>query len=104
LGNAISYTLSLWKGLTVFVDDPNVPLDNNGTERDLRQVVQGRKNHYGSRSDRGLETAAILYSLIQTCMKIGVDPEEYLTEATRARRLDEPRTLLPADLKTASAN
>jgi transposase len=104
LGNAISYTLSLWKGLSVFVDDPNVPLDNNGTERDLRQVVQGRKNHYGSRSDRGLETAAILYSLVQTCMKIGVDPEEYLSEATRSRRLDEPRTLLPSDLKADSAD
>ena len=64
--------------------------------------MQGRKNHYGSRSDRGLETAAILYSLIQTCLKIGVDPEEYLIEATRARRLAEPRTLLPADLSSSN--
>ncbi len=101
LGNAIAYTLAHWQGLIVFVDDPKVPLDNNGTERDLRQVVQGRKNHYGSRSDRGLETAAILYSLIQTCLKIGVDPEKYLIEATRARRLAEPRTLLPADLSSS---
>jgi hypothetical protein len=36
------------------------------------------KDRYGSRSDCGLETAAVLYSLVQTCLKIGVDPEEYL--------------------------
>jgi hypothetical protein len=64
--------------------------------------LQGRKNHYGSRSDSGLETAAILYSLIQTCLKIGVDPEEYLVEAVRSCRLPQPRTLLPADLSDNS--
>lgn len=42
LGNAIAYTLAHWQGLIVFVDDPKVPLDNNGTERDLRQVVSLR--------------------------------------------------------------
>ena len=102
LGHAIAYTLSLWSGLTVFVNNPDVPLDNNGTERDLRQLVQGRKNHYGSRSESGLDTAAILYSLIQTCLKIGVDPEEYLIEAIRSCRLPQPRTLLPSDLSDNS--
>jgi hypothetical protein len=58
----------------------------------------------GSRSDRGLETAAILYSLIQTCLKIDVDPEKYLVEAIRARRLEGPRTLLPSDLKADSTD
>ena len=50
LHEALSYTLHLWPGLSLFVDDPRVPLDNNLVERDLRGVVVGRKNHYGSKS------------------------------------------------------
>ena len=62
LGKAIGYLLGLWRGLTRFLDDPRLPLDNNRTERGLRGVVLGRKNHYGSRSRRGLEVAALFYS------------------------------------------
>ncbi|MCI0657271.1 MAG: IS66 family transposase, partial [Acidobacteria bacterium] len=53
LGKAIAYMLGLWKGLTLFLEDPRIPLDNNQTERGLRGLVLGRKNHYGSRSRRG---------------------------------------------------
>src|SRR5439155_27035612 len=47
LGKATAYMLGLWPGLTRFLDDPRIPLDNNATERGLRGVVVGRKNHYG---------------------------------------------------------
>ena len=50
LRKAIDYLLRHWKGLTVFWEDPLIPLDNNRTVRALRLVVLGRKNHYGSRS------------------------------------------------------
>jgi hypothetical protein len=53
LGKAIAYMLGLWPGLTRFLDDPRIALDNNATERALRGMVIGRKNHYGSRSKRG---------------------------------------------------
>jgi len=56
---ALNYMLKLWPGLTVFLDNPEVPLDNNAAERALRGVVVGRKNHYGSRSKRGTEVAAL---------------------------------------------
>lgn len=92
---AAAYLLNHWSGLTVFVRDPDVPLDNNGCERDLRQLVQGRKNHYGSGSEHGLATSAVLYSLIQTCLKLGVDPERYLVEAVRRRRGDPSEVYLP---------
>lgn len=92
---AAAYLLSYWDGLTVFVHCSDVPLDNNGSERDLRQLVQGRKNHYGSGSQRGLDTAAVLYSLIQTCLKLGVDPEQYLVEAVRRIRSDSQEIYLP---------
>ncbi|MGH7335217.1 MAG: IS66 family transposase, partial [Candidatus Rokuibacteriota bacterium] len=49
IGKAIAYLLGLWPGLTRFLDDARIPLDTNATERGLRSVVVGRKNHYGSR-------------------------------------------------------
>ena len=52
LGRAIGYTLELWPGLTRFFVDPAIPSDNNHTERAMRGVARGRKNHYGSRSSR----------------------------------------------------
>ncbi|MBI3203013.1 MAG: transposase domain-containing protein [Myxococcales bacterium] len=59
----------------------------------LRGVVVGRKNHYGSRSLRGTEVAALLYSLIETAKLHGVDPARYLAAAIRAA--DRGEVLLP---------
>jgi transposase len=58
MGKALAYMLKLWPGLTVFLFNSEVPLDNNAAERALRGAVVGRKNHYGSRSKRGTEVAA----------------------------------------------
>ena len=57
-----------------------------------------RKNHYGSRSERGTEVAATFYSLIESAKLIGVNPAAYLAEATR-RAIAQPGTVtLPRDL------
>jgi hypothetical protein len=53
-------------------------------ERQIRGVVVGRKNHYGSKSKRGTEVAAILYSLIETAQMRGEDPAAYLLRAAMA--------------------
>jgi len=74
----------LWPGLLRFLDEPRLPLDNNTVERALRGVVLGRKNHYGSRSERGTEVAALFYSLIESAKLAGVEPDAYLRTATRA--------------------
>ncbi len=82
----------------VFVDDPRVPLDNNAVERSLRGVVLGRKNHYGSRSRRGTEVAALFYSLLESAKLAGVEPRAYLLYAVQ-RALAEPGTAtLPHEL------
>jgi transposase len=65
LGKAIRYTLDLWAGLTAFLTEPALPLDTNHVERGLRALAVGRKNHYGSRSERGTRVAALFYSLIR---------------------------------------
>jgi len=98
MGKAIEYMLNLWEGLTRFLDDPRVPLDNNGAERALRGVVVGRKNHYGSRSKRGTEVAALFYTLFETAKLSGVNPQGFVLEAAK-RAIREPGTAtLPADL------
>ena len=86
IGKAARYTLANWERLTVFVDHADVPLDNNATERGIRGPVVGRKNHYGSKSRRGTEVAAILYSLIETAKLHDVDPADYLRRAILAER------------------
>jgi len=78
LGKAIAYLGKHFDGLRVFLSDPDVPLDNNRTERALRGVVLGRKNHFGSRSERGTKVAAMMYSLVETAKINGVDPELFL--------------------------
>ena len=98
LGKAIKYMLGLWPGLTRFLDNPAIPLDNNATERALRGLVVGRKNHYGSRSKRGTEVAALFYGLIETAKLIGVETRQYLLEATVAAVTGKP-PLLPHDLQ-----
>lgn len=84
LGKAIAYMGALWDGLGRFLHDPAAPIDNNAVERALRGVVVGRKNHYGSKSRRGTEVAAIMYSLIESAKLAGVDPHAYLCAAADA--------------------
>ena len=45
---ALKSLRSHWSGLTLFVDDPKIPLDNNASERIVRGPAMGRKNYYGS--------------------------------------------------------
>ena len=98
LGKAVRYMLKRWPALTRFVDDPRIPLDNNAAERALRGPVVGRKNHYGSKSKRGTQVAAIFYTLLETAKLSGIEPAFYLrTVAERALR-DPGTVTLPQDL------
>ena len=92
---AISYLDSHWKGLTKFRDHPEVWLDNNATERSLRAPIVGRRNHYGSRTERGMLSAAVLYSLIETCRLLGINPRNYLRQALRRAKENPGSAYLP---------
>jgi transposase len=81
MGRALSYMTDLWTGLIRFASDPGIPLSNNGTERALRGPVVGRKNHYGSKSRRGTEVAALFYTLIESALLAGINPTAYLRRA-----------------------
>ena len=67
-----------WSGLTVFVEHPEVPMDNNTAERSERGPVVGRKNYYGSGSVWSGELAAMLFSLFQTLCLWGLNPRLWL--------------------------
>jgi transposase len=100
LGKAIAYTGGLWSGLVRFLADPKIPSDTNSVERALRGVAVGRKNHYGSRSERGIRVAALFYSLIESAKLCGVEPCAYLREVT-LRAVRNPGTAtLARDLKS----
>lgn len=77
-GKALNYFLENYEGLTLFLEHPDVAIDNNLQERLLRSHVVGRKTWYGTHSERGAETAAILFSIIETCKLNQVNPREYL--------------------------
>lgn len=73
-----------WDGLTVFLDHPEVPLDNNTAERAQRGPVVGRKNYYGSGAAWSGRMAAMLFSLFQTLCLWHVNPHQWLTAYLQA--------------------
>lgn len=77
LAGAASYFLENYNELTFFICEPDVPIDNNQEERELRNPVIGRKTWYGTHSERGAETAAVLFTLVSSCKLCGVNPREY---------------------------
>ncbi len=97
-GKALTYMLRHWDGLTRFLEDSAVPLDNNPAERALRDLVVGRKNHYGSHSQRGAEVSALFYTLIGTAKLSGLKPDEYLREAITAALRTPGAVTLPSQL------
>lgn len=77
IGKAMSYFLKNYDGFTMFLKNPDLPIDNNPQERLLRNPVIGRKTWYGTHSERGAKTAAILFTLVESCKLVDINPREY---------------------------
>ena len=71
--------LEHWSGLTVFVEHPEVPMDNNAAENTIRMPVTGRRNYYGSGSIWSAQLAAMLFAILQTLVLWGINPRHWLT-------------------------
>jgi len=100
IAKAMKYFLGNYRGLTRFTELAELPIDNNPQERLLRSPVVGRKTWYGTHSKRGALTTAILFSLVQSCKLVGVNPRTYfkrLVEDLHAGK--QPYT--PSQLPTA---
>ncbi len=79
LAEAIRYALSRWAGLTLFLGDGRIELDNNIVERSIRPLALTRKNSLFAGSYGGAAHWAILASLIETAKLNDVDPQAYIT-------------------------
>jgi transposase len=73
-----------WPGLTYFVAYPEIPMDNNGSERAIRSGVIGRNNFYGSGSLWSGQLMAATLTILQTARMQGVPLRAYLTDYLRA--------------------
>jgi len=67
-----------WEGLTRFVDDPRIPMDNNASERMVRGAALGRKNYYGSSSLWSGRLAAMLFSIFATLKMSRLNSRKWL--------------------------
>lgn len=67
-----------WEGATLFVDHPEIPMDNNEAERRLRNPVVGRKNYYGSGSVWSGMLTAMIFTIFQTYLQNHIDPKKFL--------------------------
>ena len=84
LGQAITYMLTEWETLTLYVKNGRVEIDNNCCENALRVPVLGRKNWLMLGTKEDPHRAAILYSLVVSCQRLGIDPYTYLVDAINA--------------------
>ena len=76
--------LNHWEGLTLFMNNPEVPLDNNIAENSIRNPVTGRKAYYGSGSIWSAELAATLFSILQTLALWHINPRHWLSAYFKA--------------------
>lgn len=80
LSKAVAYALNEKPYLYTFLENGNVPIDNNRAENAIRPFAVGRKNWLFSNTANGAKCSAALYSISATAQANGLDAERYLTE------------------------
>ena len=99
LGKAIAYTKKQWPKLLTYLEDGDISIDNNVTERDIRPFTTGRKNWMFSTSVEGAKASANLYSLVMTCRANDINPYYYFqslfTELPKREPADDMSDLMP---------
>ena len=80
LTKALKYAMNRRTELQVFLSDPQVPLDTNHVERELRVIPMGRRNWLFAWTEIGAERIAVIQSLLVTCKLHNVDPYVYLID------------------------
>jgi len=79
-GKAISYALERWDGLTMYVGNGEMEIDNNLVENAIRPSALGKKNWLFFGSESGGWQNAVMYTVVQNCKMHGINPEEYLKD------------------------
>ena len=83
MGQAVGYALGQWESLQIYLKDPKIEIDNNLVENAIRPTALGKKNwlFFGD-ADAG-QRSAIIYSIIESCRRHGVEPYTYLHDVLR---------------------
>jgi transposase len=87
VGKALSYTAKQWPKLVRHLEHPEMPVDNNYVENQIRPVSQGRRAWLFAETQYGAQSSPNLYSLVSSARANGLEPSEYL----RHRNLARPR-------------
>ena len=100
LGQAISYMLKHYKGMTLFLREPKAPLDNNLCERILKKAILHRKNSLFYKTEHGAYVGDLFMRLIHTCSFCGANPFEYLKalQENSSSVLKDPQKWMPWNL------
>lgn len=107
LGQAIDYTLARWEGLTRFVDDGRLEIDNNLCENAIRPTAIGKKNFLFIGHPEAGQRSAVIYSVLGSCRRHGINPAEYLHdvfERLPKAKTSEVKSLTPAAWAKARRN
>lgn len=83
-GKAINYTLDRWDALNLYLEHGRLEIDNNLVENAIRPTAIGKKNFLFFGSPESGQTSAVIYSLIETCRKLDINPADYLREVLEA--------------------
>jgi hypothetical protein len=84
LGEAIRYALTRWDGLSRFIADGRIDLDNNTVERSIRPIALNRKNALFAGSDEGGDNWAVIATLIENCKHNGINPHDWFARTLTA--------------------
>jgi transposase len=77
IGKALAYSIHQEEYLRKFLNDGNIPMDNNYAEQAIRPFTVGRKNFVIIESDNGAKSSAMLYSLVETAKANGLNTYKY---------------------------
>lgn len=102
LGQAISYMLKHWEALTLFLREPNAPLDNNICEQALKKAILHRKNALFYKTEHGAYVGDMFMSLIHTCNLADVNPFDYITALQKhsSEVFKTPQSWMPWNYKS----
>jgi transposase len=95
---AMNYFVNNYEGLTWCLWNPLIPLDNNQQEARFRNPAIGRGTWLGTHSKLGAKTAAIHFTLVESCKQIGINPREYY-KAVVADLITEGNGFTPLEWK-----
>ena len=100
LGKAVRYAINQWSNLEVYLNDGRVEICNNLVENAIRPTKLGAKNWLFIGNEESGQKCAILYTIVENCRRLGINPKEYLTDVlTRlpAMLAKDAITLTPAN-------